>query len=169
MLSLESSRWEELRHAYGPALDTPSLLSQLRSLPEAVGESEPWFTLWSSLAHQGDVFPASFAAVPHVVSALASQPENASFTYFHFPAWVEICRQRHGMTVPTELEEAYYSALSQLPGLAATAASRPWDENMVASVLAAIAAAKGNVKVAEAALELSPDVAATFLEWLADQ
>ena len=169
MLSLESSRWEELRHAYGPALDTPSLLSQLRSLPEAVGESEPWFTLWSSLAHQGDVYPASFAAVPHVVSALASQPENASFTYFHFPAWVEICRQRHGMTVPAELEEAYYSALSQLPGLAAAAASRPWDENMVASVLAAIAAAKGNVKVAEAALELSPDVAATFLEWLADQ
>ena len=169
MLNLESSRWGELQHAYGPASDTPSLLRQLRSLPEAVGESEPWFTLWSSLAHQGDVYSASFAAVPHVVSALASQPENASFTYFHFPAWVEICRQRHGMSVPLELEESYFAALSQLPGLAAAASARPWDENMVASVLAAIAAAKGDVKVAEAALELSPDVAATFLDWLADQ
>ena len=59
--------------------------------------------------------------------------------------------------------------LHQLPGLAAAASARPWDEDMVASVLAAIAAAKGNVKVAEAALELSPDVAANFLEWLADQ
>ena len=169
MLNLESSRWAELQHAYGPASDTPSLLRQLRSLPEAVGDSEPWFTLWSSLAHQGDVYPASFAAVPHVVSALASQPENASSTYFHFPAWVEICRQRHGMSVPVEFEEAYYAALHQLPGLAAAASARPWDEDMVASVLAAIAAAKGNVKVAEAALELSPHVAANFLEWLADQ
>ncbi|RNF84946.1 hypothetical protein [Montanilutibacter psychrotolerans] len=169
MLSLDSSRWGELQHAYGPALDTPSLLRQLQSLPEAAGESEPWFTLWSSLAHQGDVYSASFAAVPHVVSALASQPEQAGSTYFQFPAWVEICRKHQGMSVPADLEQAYFAALSQLPALAAAAASRPWDGDMVACVLAAIAAVKGDATVAEAALALSPDGAASYLGWLADQ
>jgi hypothetical protein len=55
MLSLDSPRWNELQHAYGIASDTPSLLRQLLSLPDSVGEREPWYTLWSSLAHQGDV------------------------------------------------------------------------------------------------------------------
>lgn len=169
MLSLDSPHWEELQHAYGSASDTPSLLRQLQSLPEAAGESEPWFTLWSSLAHQGDVYPATFAAVPHVVSAIASQPGKASSTYFQFPAWVEICRQHQGMSVPADLEPAYFAALSQLPALAAAAASRPWDGDMVACVLAAIAVVKGNATVAEAALELSPDGAASYLQWLADR
>jgi hypothetical protein len=40
---------------------------------------------------------------------------------------------------------------------------------MVASVLSAIAAAKGDPTVAEAALELSPDGAASYLQWLTDQ
>ena len=169
MLSLDSPRWEELQHAYGAASDTPSLLRQLHSLPDASGESEPWFTLWSSLAHQGDVYSASFAAVPHIVEALAAHPDKASATYFQFPAWVEICRQRLGASAPADLEQAYFAALGQLPALAAAAASRPWDADMVACVLAAIAAVKGDISVAEAALELSPDGAASYLQWLADQ
>ena len=169
MLSLDNPRWAELQHAYGSASDTPSLLRELQPVPDAIGESEPWFTLWSSLAHQGDVYSASFAAVPHVVSVIASHPEKVSSTYFQFPAWVEICRQRQGTPVPAELEQAYFAALSQLPALAAAVASRPWDGDMVACVLAAIAAVKGNVSVAEAALELSPDGAASYLQWLADQ
>jgi hypothetical protein len=103
------------------------------------------------------------------VSAIATQPERASSTYFQFPAWVEICRQRQGTPVPADLEQAYFAALRQLPALAAAAAVRPWDGDMVACVLAAIAAAKGDPAVAEAALELSPDGAASYLQWLADQ
>src|SRR5690348_14783407 len=93
MLNLDSSRWADLQHAYGAASDTPDLLRQLQSLPDSVGESQPWFSLWSSLAHQGDVYPASFAAVPHVVDALATRPESAPAVFFQFPAWVEICRR----------------------------------------------------------------------------
>ena len=50
MLSLESPRWSELEHAYGQASDIPPLLRQLQDLPGSVGQSEPWFTLWGSLA-----------------------------------------------------------------------------------------------------------------------
>lgn len=169
MLSLESPRWGDLQHAYGAASDTPCLLRKLRLLPDAVGESEPWFSLWSSLAHQGCVYSASFAAVPHVVNALAAHPEGAASTYFQFPAWVEICRQRLAVAVPADLEQPYFAALAQLPALAGAASSRPWDADKVAGVLAAIAVVKGDVAVAEAALELSPGRAASYLQWLADR
>ena len=128
MLSLDSPRWKELRHAYGAAIDTPRLLQQLYSYPSSEGESEPWFTLWSSLAHQGDVYSASFAAVPYIVDAVSKGPEKACFDYFQFPAWVEICRNNNNVTVPADLLPAYTEALRRLPTLLATAASREWDE-----------------------------------------
>ena len=45
MLSLESSRWSELEHAYGQASDIPPLLRQLRDLPGSEGQSEPCLAL----------------------------------------------------------------------------------------------------------------------------
>jgi hypothetical protein len=169
MLSLDSPLWNKLQHAYGVASDTPELLRQLQSLPESSGESEPWFSLWSSLAHQGDVYSASFAAVPHIINALASAPATASSTYFQFPAWVEICRKNQDMPVPPELETAYFSALARLPGLVAAAAQRPWDAEFTACALSAIAAVKGSHRVAEATMELTPETAGSFLEWLSEQ
>jgi hypothetical protein len=169
MLNLDSPRWNELQHAYGIASDTPDLLRQLQSLPDSVAESEPWFTLWSSLAHQGDVYSASFAVVPHVVRALASAPASAPFAYFQFPAWVEICRKNNGTPIPPDLEAAYFSALSELPGLVAAASARPWDADFLACALSAIAAAKGSSKVAEAVMELTPESAGEYLQWLSEQ
>ncbi|MES2948174.1 MAG: hypothetical protein V4858_06470 [Pseudomonadota bacterium] len=165
MLSLDSPRWFELQDAYGPATDIPQLLRQLDGLPTSEGDKEPWFSLWSALAHQGDVYSSSFAAVPHVVAALASAPEKAEFTYFQFPAWVEVCRRKTGTPIPEDLRDAYFDALSQLPALVAAAAKRDWDPDFLASALAAVAAAKGQAKVAEAVLELTPEVAEEFVEW----
>src|SRR5690349_8746997 len=104
MISLDSPRWSELSHAYGNASDIPNLLRRLEDVPSSEGEKEPWFSIWSSLAHQGDVYPASFAAVPHVVRILSQDPSKADFSFFHFPAWVEICRQKKVVTIPEELE-----------------------------------------------------------------
>jgi len=165
VLSLDDRRWLELRHAYGAAGDIPALLKQLEQLPSSGGDAEPWFTLWGSLAHQGDVYSASFAAVPHVVQALASAPAKADHSYFQFPAWVEICRSRNGVEIPEDLRAAYFDSLAQLPALVAQASSRPWDPNLLACALAAVAAAKGQPAVAEAALELTPEVAREFLQW----
>lgn len=168
MLSLDSPRWIELSHAYGNAKDIPALLRQLRNLPPSQGDAEPWFTLWSALAHQGDVYPASFAAVPHVVEALAWAPLKADSSYFQFPAWVEICRVKTNVVVPEDLRAAYFASLDRLPALVASAAERKWDGDFLACSLAAVAAAKGQPVVAEAVLELgSPELAQEFLEWLA--
>jgi len=166
-LSLDDPRWSNLQHAYGSASDIPDLLRQLVALPASGGfEDEPWFSLWSSLAHQGNVHSASFAAVPHVVRALASDPTRANSTYFQFPAWVEICRQKSGASIPEDLQELYFAALGHLPALVAAAADREWDAGYLACALSAIAAAKGQGAVAEAVLELADaHVAAEFLDW----
>lgn len=166
MLSLDSPRWSELSHAYGAASDIPELLRQLETMPSSDGEKEPWFSIWSSLAHQGDVYSASFAAVPHVVRILAQAPNRADFSYFQFPAWVEICRQKKSVPVPKALETDYFSALQQLPSLVSAAANREWDEGFLLCALSAIAAAKGYGTVAEAIQELHSSVAEEFLEWL---
>jgi hypothetical protein len=165
MLSLDSPRWSELIHAYGSAADIPSLLQQLQSLPSSENDREPWFSIWSALAHQGDVYPASFAAVPHVVSCLAQAPTKADFSFFQFPAWVEICRQKRKVAVPDDLVLPYRQALAKLPELVAAAASRKWDETLLSCALAAIAASQGFAYVAEAALELNTEVAEDFLKW----
>jgi len=165
VLALKSNRWSELHHAYGAASDIPALLSQLSTLPGAKGEAEPWFSLWSALAHQGDVFDASFAAVPHVVCAAATNPLQVDAVYFQFPAWVEICRKKQELDVPSELAVAYFDALAKLPSLVAAASAREWDADFLQCALSAIAAAKGQPLVAEAVQELSPEVAGEFMEW----
>ncbi len=169
MIPLDSPLWSELRHAYGSASDTPELLRDLASLPASAGNAEPWFSIWSSLAHQGDVYSASFAAVPHVVDALATAPGRADSTYFQFPAWVEVCRRKKGVPVPPDLEAAYLSALARLPKLVAEAAAETWSPDMLACALAAIAATKGYPSVAEAVLELDTEGADEFLKWLHDR
>jgi hypothetical protein len=165
MLSLDSHEWSELEHAYGAASDTPGLLRQLETLPTSEGEKEPWFSLWSSLAHQGDVYSASFAAVPHVVRCLSTAPTKADFSFFQFPAWVEICRQKNATPIPKDLESPYFTALQQLPSLVADAADRDWDAGFLSCALSAVAAAKGFGSVAEAVLEINPEVAEEFMEW----
>ncbi|KAB7768276.1 hypothetical protein [Xanthomonas sp. LMG 12461] len=165
MLSLESPRWSELQHAYGSAGDIPALLGKLETLPSSMDGSEPWFTLWSALAHQGDVYSASFAAVPHVVHALARAPDKADHGYFQFPAWVEISHAKNQTEIPEDLRAAYLHSLAQLPSLVAAASSRAWGPEFLACALAAVAVAKGQTGVAEAVLELTPDVAEEFMEW----
>lgn len=163
MLSLDDPRWSELQHAYGAATDIPSLLGQLSTLPSTKGDAEPWASLWSSLAHQGDVYSASFAAVPHVIAALETDPLNADWSYFGFPAWVECSRARGNVPIPNDLDLAYRRALSKLPKLVGEASKRPWDEEFLLQALAAIAVAKGQPAIAEAVMELNSETAERFL------
>lgn len=90
---------------------------------------------------------------------------KADFSYFQFPAVVEAWRQQKGVQVPEDLRVDYFAALAALPRLVALAADKDWDGGFLACALAAIAAAKGYGAVAEAALELTPDVAPEFLDW----
>jgi hypothetical protein len=166
MISLDSPEWANLKHAYGSASDIPDLLRKLETLPSSEGNAEPWFSIWSALAHQGDVYSASFAAVPHVVRVLASAPTEASFAYFQFPAWVEICRQRHKLAVPDDLSNDYFEALKMLAGLVCAASVREWDSDFLLCALSAMAVSKGFPLIAEAVQELDDDTAELLLKRL---
>lgn len=167
VLNLTSKRWEELQHAYGCAANIPGMLEQLQSLPASEGNAEPWFGLWSALAHQGDVYSASFAAVPHVVAALATAPAQADASFLQFPAWVEICRAKSGVEIPEDLREAYFESLARIPSLAALALGSPREPGVLACALSAIAASQGQHAIAEAVLELAePETAEQFLQWV---
>lgn len=169
MLSLDSPRWGDLEHAYGRAADVPSLLGALRDFPTSEGRREPWFSIWSALAHQGDVYSASFAAVPHVIAVLASDPMRCDSVYFQFPAWVEICRINRSVLVPPDLREAYFDSLASLPMHAARWAGKAWSDSDLVCVLGAIAAVKGHPAIAEAVIEMTDRNAAEMREWLRER
>jgi hypothetical protein len=165
VLSLDSPDWALLQHAYGSAKDIPDLLRQLNISSTSEGNAEPWLSLWSALAHQGDVYSASYAAVPHVIRILSTEPEKAGFSFFQFPAWIEICRHRNGLIVPSDLSAAYFESLGSLPALVAAASVREWSADFLACAMSALAAGKGFPEIAEAACELNSEVAKEFLEW----
>ena len=169
MLPLESPRWRELQHAYGNASDVPRLLKQLEGFPASQGNAEPWFTLWSSLCHQDDVYTASFAAVPHIVRVLKMDPVRADHSFFQLPACIEIARARVSFDIPPDLREPYFAALNEFPNLIGPAAARKWDEGMLCCVLSAIAASKGFPSIASAALELDSATAGKFMTWFLEQ
>ena len=158
---------QRFQHAYGLASDIPPLL---RSVAADVASSDArdgtsWFDLWSALCHQGDVYPASFAAIPHIVEALASHPARASYQFFLLPAAVEVARHRRNMPIPTHLEAAYFASLRRLSLISVQTLSRQWDNTLCRSVLAALAAAKGHLATAELLLEVDEQDVGEVLQW----
>jgi hypothetical protein len=96
MLPLDDPYWSELVHAYGKASDVPELLLALASStgPKTGYEEEPWYSLWSSLCHQGDVYTASYAAVPHIVKIACEAAPPIDSSFLQLPAAIEVARGR---------------------------------------------------------------------------
>jgi hypothetical protein len=166
VISLHASGWGALGHAYGEATDIPSLLQAIEQDPSSSDPSEgPWYKLWSALYHQGDIYSASFAAVPHVVRILGLSPHNACFDFFLFPASVEVARNRSRIEVPASLAVPYRESLGQLPAIAAAASRRDWAGPLGRSIVAAVAASKGQFSAAELLLEIEETDDSEVLEW----
>lgn len=109
MLSVDSPRWAELEHAYGDATDTPSQLYEL--LERQNYGDDPNDVLFGCLCHQGTVYTATYAAVPHVVNAISTQSTNSKIWLFTFLGKVAISSD--AAPIPDDLRAAYLSAMSQ--------------------------------------------------------
>lgn len=160
MLSLDDIRWSELQHAYGDASNIPNLLRRLASSPgpKRNHQHAPWFDLWSSLCHQGDVYSASYVAVPHIVKIAGEVKEPIDFSFFQLPAAIEIARRTgHGPDIPTAYAHDYHRAIAQLVENVSLHRNEAWDQSMLLSAAAAQAVAKGHIDVAEALLNLDAD------------
>ena len=168
MLPLDSDEWAELTNAYGIATDIPPLLRELASFPPKDSyRSEPYSSLWGNLCHQGDVYSASYAAVPHIVAILESAPERASEDFFHLPAQIELCRCKGcGPEIPGDLEKWYFDAFSKFPNLVAQAQTRELGEEYIRILSATTAVVGGQRELGEAILELEPRIVKRFMGWV---
>ena len=119
--------WTRLQHAYGVASDVPARLAQIRGFPaESDWQSEPWFSLWSALYHQGDIYPASLAAVPFIVSAMSGAPGKATLSFYLLPASIAVADHARPVPVPLGIRRSFEEAIrtlgvvakAQLPSMA---------------------------------------------------
>jgi hypothetical protein len=163
MLPLDDPRWAELQHAYGTAQDIPDLIRALASSAEQTKSyrDEQWFNLWSSLCHQGDVYTASYASVPHIVQIAIDTARPVDFSFFQLPAAVEVSRKRgRGPEIPDWIADGYQRAIARLADSVKRHCDEPWDKSTLLTAAAAQAVAKGHIDVAEALLNLDSDLIA---------
>lgn len=168
MIELHDPRWAKLSHAYGSAADIPELLRQLAGAtgPKIGYDSEPWFTLWSSLCHQGDVYEASYAALPHIVEIACNAKSTIDFSFFQLPAAIEIARHGgKGPPVPVDLATAYNDAVSRFTECVALHRHEDWDQPTLLSAVCALSVAKGHHRVAEAIMNLDDDLITRLIEF----
>lgn len=158
--------WGQLEHAYGSAEDVPALLSQLSSFPdESLSDQEPWFSLWSSLFHQGNIYSASFAAVPEIVRHLQASPHQATLSFFALPSSIEIARAKNSVPVPSEVSTAYFKSIRALGALAEGWANSKHDGHIAQAAVAAFAVSVGQHGYAELTLEIPPEEIQEVFTW----
>lgn len=170
-MRLDDPKWRTLQHAYGDASDIPDLLRQLAVFPTRDDyTTEPYFSLWSALCHQGDVYSASYAAVPEIVRLMDASPDRVHWSVLLLVTSIEIARNKGGASqLPADLADDYRSALTRIPSIVAAMGGQTWDELLARAAAAAIVAAKGHASLAEAILELEPAVVPKFMHWIIEQ
>lgn len=160
MLELNDSKWEELSHAYGNAADIPKLLKQLENAPPSKGyEDEPYFSLWSSLCHQYDVYSASYAAVPYIVEMTIGKDKKKQFDHLLLVSTIEACRHRNEMpSIPIDLQDSYFSSLQKAEKLTVELLKLDWEEDFLRCLLGGLATLKGYYKFGFAISEFQEEI-----------
>lgn len=106
MIPLDDPKWKEIPDAYNQGGKIPNLLRQLQAdpSPQKDYKNEPWFSLWSSLCHQDDIYLASYAAVPHIIQIGHDAKGEIDKNFFLLPKEIFVIRlQGKGPEVPEEL------------------------------------------------------------------
>ena len=173
MLDLDDrAAWERLCHAYGSAGDIPALLRAVESLPAYVGgDGDPYYDLWSALCHQGTIYTASYAAVPHLVRiADGAPPGYAALSLVHLAAYIEF--ERDGVEdpeVPPHVAEAYRAAVRELPRVTLPLLLGATDDRDARMALFVLAACAGRRDMALAIDDLSADIVEGILDGSVDE
>lgn len=156
MLELCSPLWKDLTHAYGSAADIPALLEQLKTAPpQKDATTEPWFSLWSALCHQYDVYTASYAAMPHIVAIASSRPAHERLDYLFLASSIEAFRHfSDAPHMPANLQAAYEQGLKQASELILECLGLAWQETDYRILLGALAIVRGQPQLGSAIFEL---------------
>ena len=139
MLSLDDPRWSTLEGGYKVLYDARPALERLRA---GNRKDEAWSEFWNELHHQGDIGPASYAAVPHIIDIYA-RADEPDWNALALVALIEDIRLRNGPEPPAWLLGSYMAAIRRLPEIGARDLLRSDDSQVVLSALGAVAIAKG--------------------------
>jgi hypothetical protein len=140
MIDLGSSRWSELGHAYGTAGNVPGLLARLLS-----GDGSSVDELFGSLCHQGSIYSASYAAVPHLVDIAARmpRPELRAQILVLVGSVATASDDRSEMPIASDLRDAYQTALPRARDLALATLGERLDRSDAVYLLQAAAGLAG--------------------------
>ena len=117
MIPLDDPKWKEIPDCYDHGEKIPDLLRQLQSDPSPKKDytDEPWFSLWSSLCHQGDINLASYVAVPHIILIGHEANGEINKDFFLLPKEIFVIRlQGKGPEVSEELLGPFILSLHHL-------------------------------------------------------
>lgn len=155
MIKIEDQEWMTLTDAYGSADEIPALLKRLFDdpSPKPTPKDEPWFSLWSRLCHQDDVYSASFAAVPLLVQFAELQTRPIDSSFFLLPTSIELARIQNNVPIPNVLKENYKQALEQLPQCVMNQLPFSWNEDTTKIMCATLALGKGSYELATQILD----------------
>lgn len=112
-----------------------------------------WEEIWEELHHQGDVGEASYAAIPAIAQIYAEQGQQLDWNVYALAATVE--EARHGNdnpVMPTWLAAQYERGWAKLEACALAQLPLASDDELVSSILAVLALAKGKRTLARIAL-----------------
>ncbi len=156
MLDLNSPKWEGLTNAYGSAAGIPALLEELQTAgPQQTYTTEPWFSLWSALCHQYDVYTASYAALPHIIAIAGNRSAGDRLDYLMLASSIEAFRHlENAPPIPPDLQEAYLEGLKQAFRLILDCLKLDWSESEYRILLGAMAVVRGQPQLGNAIFEL---------------
>jgi hypothetical protein len=116
-------------------------------------EAEPLASLGNALVHQGDVYPASYAALPHLVAIAAMQPLPNRIICLNLVGCIAMGQQEaHAPDVPAQLHEAYTAALSHAADIILESLHADWPDADYKVLLSTLVAVRGHGSLAETIL-----------------
>ncbi|PYO83163.1 MAG: hypothetical protein DMD65_06560 [Gemmatimonadetes bacterium] len=152
---ITEARWTELHHAYGPATDIPTLLERASSDSHSGAKpGSAWFDLWSALCHQGDVYTASYAALPYLIAIARARGALGQYDPLFLAGCIELARMEgRGPPIPPDLDEPYHAAVRDGEVFAQAALAAAQDDDSRTALGAAAAAFGGDAVAARAILD----------------
>jgi hypothetical protein len=153
-MDFSDRRWIGLLGGYRVPYDPRDAL---RRLEEGKDIEDTWRELWNELYHQGDVGPASYAAVPHLVRIHAMRQAVDWNTYALVATIEEARRDGRNPEIPFDMREAYESAWHDLVNIGLRELQDAEESTLVCSIIGVIAVGKGQFTLGQLAVSLTED------------
>ena len=161
LLPLDDPQYEKY---YGGYKTPYNVAPKLKELSEKGASSEFWDEIWQELYHQDDVGEASYAAIPYLVE-YQSSVNDLDEDLVNFVVSVELAsHEPTNPSIPQELEFEYAKAIRKLPYVGMEKLRRGCSKEAVMLIAAATAVSVGEMDLAKAYLEMTPEHAKEFIE-----